>query len=181
MFDMKTILTGCAILTIALIVLLTPYILNTAKLNLFMKDKFNMMLLILVNIVVFLYDIKLGVIVSILLLSLFSYGTMEGLTFSNPNFYTTEKEEETYEKQFDLMASQIPDEHSILAKKIETFDHCDKKEGFQDEENTGYDVVSCRYDMTQGAQNTTLNGPPLGLNDTYKTVVNGQMFYPMHG
>jgi Ca2+/Na+ antiporter len=45
-----------------------------------------------------------------------------------------------------------------------------------------YDVVSCRYDMADTAQNTTLNGSPLGWNDTYKNnIVNGQLFYPLHG
>lgn len=49
-------------------------------------------------------------------------------------------------------------------------------------EHHDYDVVGCRFDMTDAAQSTSLEGPPLGWNDTYGgKSVNGQLFYPLHG
>jgi Ca2+/Na+ antiporter len=49
-------------------------------------------------------------------------------------------------------------------------------------ENYDYDSVSCRYDIAESAQSTTLNGPPLSWNNTYSgETVNGQLFYPLHG
>jgi hypothetical protein len=49
-------------------------------------------------------------------------------------------------------------------------------------EKHDYDAVGCRYDMAEAGQSTTLNGPPLGWNDTYGgETINGQLFYPLHG
>ena len=49
-------------------------------------------------------------------------------------------------------------------------------------EQHDYDAMGCRYDMAEAGQSTTLNGPPLGWNDTYGgESVNGQLFYPLHG
>lgn len=48
-------------------------------------------------------------------------------------------------------------------------------------EKHDFDVVGCRYDMTDAAQSTSVQGPPLGWNDTYSSSVNGQLFYPLHG
>jgi MFS superfamily sulfate permease-like transporter len=47
-------------------------------------------------------------------------------------------------------------------------------------EHHDYDTVGCRYDLAEAGQSTTLNGPPLGWNDTYNNQsINGQLFYPL--
>jgi hypothetical protein len=48
-------------------------------------------------------------------------------------------------------------------------------------EHHNYDTVGCRYDLAEAGQSTTLNGPPLGWNDTYGgKSINGQLFYPLN-
>lgn len=221
---------------IGLFIVMIPVMLKNTAVKGFVMDTFNLVVLVIINLALYLFDVRIGVVFSILLISFISYAKIEGLTFSNPNFFTQETPAPTtYADQFKLMSEDVPVEYKMPAT-IETFDDCDNSDKLPSQEafvakvedefkpvlnvegtevNTtvmatptqehhmpvaeymkrlegpithkladeaNFDVVGCRYDMTDAAQNTTLNGPPLGWNSTYKSEsVNGQLFYPMHG
>lgn len=237
------------IVLVAVLILLVPLIVKKEQIKNFTMDTFNFVVLLLINVVLYFVNIKVGLVASVLILSLLIYAKLEGMTFSDARFYGERKENlesDTYKSQFKLPSAELemhnkmklPDGKLEIGKSMETakinnldemgdntakepeWDTNDSNkqdtanmattttltETFEnpsqpsnvDEymkqlnkdsltsplkaQNHGFDVIGCRYDMAESAQNTAREGPPLAWNDTYKgETINGQLFYPLHG
>lgn len=227
---------------VGLFIVLTPVLVQNKSVVAFASDKFNMITLVCIALVLFFVDIRIGVVFTILLLSVLSYGYYHNENFMMPEMDNTVQGIASMPNMLGEDTMKLDDYYKpqsndleiapVMPKNVETFTNdCDiadtdklpseafvaAVEGASEEDiivspalplsndnvlpveeymkrlqddmtkklvegNASYDVVSCRYDMTDAAQNTTMNGPPLGWNNTYgNKSVNGQLFYPMHG
>lgn len=248
---------GLAIVAIGGFTVLIPYLVGATKLKGFTMNTFNFVGMVLFNILLYFINIKLGLLASILLMSLMIYAKLEGATFAPARFYGQRKENMTAEQLADTNLDEqykLPSDGVEMHNKMKPSTGNEKKvelpndaptlnelgvndaikpdftpeelkqstnvemvattttapeakeEGFVDTPMEGenvaaymdqlnqdalttplkttdheFDVIGCRYDMAESAQNTATYGPPMAWNATYKdSNINGQLFYPLH-
>lgn len=164
----------CIVIIVALIglfIMLTPVILKNEKIRNFTLDRFNLVLLIFMSIVLCLFDMRIGAVYTILLLSFLSYAKLEKFSFLNPRFYNENKEPIDYKKQFKLLSNDTPAEHNTHFG-IESFNDCNKHENPSDEkfESTNFQAVnennntSTDYSTVAKSGDTLTNNLPNYMN-----------------
>ena len=89
-----------ALLLIGALVISVPILVSYNKLKLFTINPINFTLLMLVNIVLYLVDWRVGIVTTVLLLSFLIYAKLEGLEFTTLNNNTTLDGD--YKNQFKL-------------------------------------------------------------------------------
>jgi hypothetical protein len=94
-----------SLLVIGALVIAVPLLVRYNKLKLFTINPFNFTVLILLNVALYLVDWRIGVITTVLLLSLLIYAKLEGLEFTTLNNNTTLDGD--YKNQFDLPSNGL--------------------------------------------------------------------------
>lgn len=123
----KNTLTAIAILAIGLVVVFMPTLLKNEKLRNFTTNRFNFVLLVVIGVVLAMLNMRVGIVYAVLLLSILSYGQLNGFMAPlNCDGNTS------YEGQFVMPLEQVKtaldDDNNYVNKYgIETFTSCNKE------------------------------------------------------